>query len=272
MPFTGIRASQLIAAGKEFFENMRKHSEIKLEKRALLTSLRGKLQGDHTAHECTEPLEYNSHCKTSAVLIAVSEIDINGIKVTKLASKVLAKQAGLSLDALSHWALVIVDRGDGPCYLYDLMSDQLLPTTKVMKNYPRCFQVTEEMVASWTSCSYIGETTHTNDEIAGLASAFISQHPRYQLFSNNCQHLAEELVRQICNSKIISKQNLGVEVKMLSKKFSSTLLMKMSLDPDALRELKSNIKSAGDRLIVERGFKENPKGFLEAPSQDSIRC
>lgn len=72
------------------------------------------------------PLEYNTRCKTSAVLVATSEIDINGIQVTKLASKVLAKHGGLSLDSLSHWALVVVDRGDGVCYLYDLMSDRKL--------------------------------------------------------------------------------------------------------------------------------------------------
>ena len=45
------------------------------------------------------------------------------------------KSAGLSLDSLSHWALVTVDRGEGTCHLYDLMSDQMLPTTKIMKNY-----------------------------------------------------------------------------------------------------------------------------------------
>lgn len=80
----------------------RKRTEVKVEKQNLLRLLRGKLEGDHTASEVAEPLEYNKHCKTSAVLIATSEIDINGIKVTKLASKVLSKQAGLSLDALSH--------------------------------------------------------------------------------------------------------------------------------------------------------------------------
>lgn len=80
----------------------RKHSENKVEKKALLKLLRGKLEGNHTAGELEEPLEYNSHCKSSAVLVATSEIDINGVKVTKLASKLLAKQAGLSLDALSH--------------------------------------------------------------------------------------------------------------------------------------------------------------------------
>lgn len=52
--------------------------------------------------------------------------------------------------------------------------------------------------------------------------------------------------------------NLGVEAKLLSKRFSSTLLMKMSLDPDALRQLKSNIKTSGDRLIAERGSKVVP--------------
>lgn len=102
----------------------RKHSEVKVEKKALLKLLRAKLIGDHTEAELEEPLEYNPRCKTSAVLVATSAIDINGIQVTKLASKVLADKVGLSLDALSHWALVVVDRGEGVCYLYDLMSDR----------------------------------------------------------------------------------------------------------------------------------------------------
>lgn len=42
------------------------------------------------------------------MLVATSEIDINGVKVTKLASKILAKQAGLSLDALSHCTCPLV--------------------------------------------------------------------------------------------------------------------------------------------------------------------
>lgn len=99
------------------------------------------------------------------MLVVTSAIDINGIQVTRLASKLLMKSAGLSLDSLSHWALVAVDRGEGTCYLYDLMSDQLLPTTKLMKNYPRCFPVTEEMVQTWTGASYIGETTRKHEEI-----------------------------------------------------------------------------------------------------------
>ncbi|KAF3767557.1 hypothetical protein M406DRAFT_41078, partial [Cryphonectria parasitica EP155] len=190
-----------------------------------------------------------------AVLVATSLIDINGIQVTKLASKILARHAGLSLEALSHWALVVVDRGEGVCYLYDLMSDR---ERLVMKNYPRCFPVTEQMVESWTGCSYIGETTRTHDQILELAARFISEHPRYNLFSNNCQHLAEQLVRELCNGKVISQANLGVEAKMLSTKLSSALLMKAHLNSDALRELKSNIKSSGDRLIAERGSKVVP--------------
>lgn len=90
----------------------RKHSEVKVEKKALLKLLRGKLDGNHTAGEVEEPLEYNSHCKSSAVLVATSEIDINGVKVTKLASKVLAKQAGLSLDALSHCMFFLLSQVD----------------------------------------------------------------------------------------------------------------------------------------------------------------
>lgn len=50
----------------------------------------------------------------------------------------------------------------------NVKNTEMLPTTKIMKNYPRCFPVTEEMVESWTSCSYIGETTRTHDEILEL--------------------------------------------------------------------------------------------------------
>lgn len=41
----------------------------------------------------------------------------------------------------------------------------MLPTTKIMRNYPRCFPVTEEMIRSWSTVSYIGETTRSHDEI-----------------------------------------------------------------------------------------------------------
>ncbi|KAK7712951.1 hypothetical protein SLS64_001441 [Diaporthe eres] len=222
MPIHGISATQLIAAGREYYEKLKKHGEVKDDKKVLLKLIRSKLNGNHTASELDEPLEYSSRCKTSAVLVVTSAIDINGIKVTKLASKLLMKSAGLSLDSLSHWALVAVDRGEGTCYLYDLMSDQMLPTTKIMKNYP---------------------------------SRYISEHPRYNLFEANCQNLAEALVMELCNGKVISQSNLGEEVKMLSTRMSSTLLMKMSLDRNALRELKSDIKTAGDRLIAAKGSK-----------------
>lgn len=46
--------------------------------------------------------------------------------------------------------------------------EEMLPTTKIMKNYPRCFPVTEEMTQTWTGCSYIGETTRTHDQILEL--------------------------------------------------------------------------------------------------------
>lgn len=102
------------------------------------------------------------------------------------------------------------------------------------------------------------DTIYSHEYPLKTAANFISDHPRYNLFNNNCQHLAETLVRELCNGKVISQQNLGVETKMLSTKLSSTLLMKMHLDADALRELKSEIKSAGDRLITEKGSKVVP--------------
>lgn len=258
----------------------RKKQDARDDKKALLKLLAAQLDGDETAAELTEPLEYNPRSHSQAVLVVTSNIDINGIKVTKVASKILSKHAGLSLDSLSHWALVVVDRGDKTCYLYDLMSDQMLPTVKIMKNYPRCFPVTEEMVRTWTGCSYIGETTKEHNDILELgkpdpsaltyhmrrndqsnrlaASKFISANPKYNLFSNNCQHLTEELVKDLCNGKVISQANLGKEVKGISTKLSSVLLMKIHLNDKSLRELRSDIKTAGDKIISERGSKVIP--------------
>lgn len=54
----------------------------------------------------------------------------------------------------------------------DIDNTEMLPTTKIMKNYPRCFPVTEEMVESWTSCSYIGETTRNHDEILNIGKCY----------------------------------------------------------------------------------------------------
>lgn len=53
----------------------------------------------------------------------------------------------------------------------DIRFSEMLPTVKIMKNYPRCFPVTEAMVQSWRSCSYIGETTRTHDEILELCES-----------------------------------------------------------------------------------------------------
>lgn len=122
-PLLGKGKQQQIADWRAL-PQCRQRSETKVEKKALLKLLRDKLEGDFTASEVDEPLEYSHRCRTSAVLVATSPIDINGIKVTKLASKLLMKHTGLSLDSLSHWALVVVDRGDAVSYLYDLMSDR----------------------------------------------------------------------------------------------------------------------------------------------------
>lgn len=77
----------------------------------------------------------------------------------------------MSLNSISHWAVVVVDRGLGPTYAYDLMSDQL-KVQMLMNNYFRVYEVTEEFIASWSSCYYVGETTKRHEEIQVLGKPF----------------------------------------------------------------------------------------------------
>lgn len=73
----------------------------------------------------------------------------------------------MSMNSISHWAVVVVDRGLGPTYAYDLMSDQL-KVQMLMSNYFRVYEVTPDFIATWSSCYYVGETTKRHEEIQVL--------------------------------------------------------------------------------------------------------
>jgi hypothetical protein len=73
----------------------------------------------------------------------------------------------MSMNSVSHWAVVVVDRSLGPTYTYDLMSDQL-KVQMLMNNYFRVYEASEEFITSWSSCYYVGETLKSHEEIQYL--------------------------------------------------------------------------------------------------------
>lgn len=80
------------------------------------------------------------------------------------------------MNSVSHWAAVVVDRGLCPTYTYDLMSDQL-KVQMLMNNYLRVYEASEEFIATWTSCYYVGETTKSHEEIRYLGK---NKHARHK--------------------------------------------------------------------------------------------
>lgn len=146
----------------------------------------------------------------------------------------------MTMNSVSHWAVVVVDRSLGPTYTYDLMSDQL-KVQMLMSNYFRVYEATEEFIATWSSCYYVGETLKPHEEIQYLGKSvltpqvLISLHPlgegfiaankRYNLLSNNCQHLTENLIRELCNGKMINQAKLEEEIRLISPKIARDLMV-----------------------------------------------
>lgn len=54
---------------------------------------------------------------------------------------------------------------------------------------------------------------------------FIAANQRYKLTSNNCQHLAEAMVKDLCNGKMISQAKLDEELRLVSPKMARDLMV-----------------------------------------------
>lgn len=187
------------------------------------------------------PLICTPQARGRAVFLITTPIAFGRLELSRKTYDLLAKHVGMSMNSISHWAVVVVDRGLGPTYAYDLMSDQL-KVQMLMNNYFRVYEVTEEFISTWSSCYYVGETTKRHEEIQTLGKHsyivqttdaqaettgehFIAANKRYNLLSNNCQHLTENLVRELCNGKMISQAKLEEEIRLISPKIARDLAM-----------------------------------------------
>lgn len=90
----------------------------------------------------------------------------------------------------------------------------------------------------------------------------IGRNPRYSLLSNNCQHLVDSLVKELCNGKVISQAKLDEELSLASPKIARDLLVgrirsKMdgggeSEDSPSIKEHLEAIKSTwGERKLLK---------------------
>ncbi|KAI0409033.1 hypothetical protein F4802DRAFT_593883 [Xylaria palmicola] len=201
----------------------RRAEEIR-QRNAFLDLISAKLTGPSA--EVMPPLRYvaAADVRERAVILATVPIVYGPLDVSQRSYHLLAKHVGMSLSSVSHWAVCVVDRGFGPCWCYDLMSDQL-SLSMLGKSYMRVYEATAELVATWTSAYYVGETTKTHEEIQELGANHLTEHPRYNLLSSNCQHLVEILVGELCDGKTLSQAKLDEELRLASPRVARDLLV-----------------------------------------------
>ncbi|CAF3653325.1 unnamed protein product [Fusarium graminearum] len=240
-------------------EWLAKHAEEIRQRNEFLSLVSTKITGDSSLEMA--PLICNPYEMHRAVFLITTPISFGVLEVSQSSYKLLARHVGMSLNSVSHWAVCVIDRGLGECYCYDLMSDRL-ELTMLGKNYFRVAAITPEFVNTWSSCYYIGETTKTHDEIQEIGNRHIGRNPRYSLLSNNCQHLVDSLVKELCNGKVISQAKLDEELSLASPKIARDLLVgrirsKMdgggeSEDSPSIKEHLEAIKSTwGERKLLK---------------------
>ncbi|KAF4340759.1 hypothetical protein FBEOM_5320 [Fusarium beomiforme] len=236
----GLEAlSKLASAGEAVYQNLSKkwehkkrrqaeeawlakHAEEIRQRNEFLALIRSKITGDSSQEMA--PLQCDPRETQRAVFLVTTPIAFGVLEVSQSSYKLLARHVGMSLNSVSHWAVCVIDRGLGKCYCYDLMSDRL-ELTMLGKNYFRVAVITPEFVDTWSSCYYIGETTKTHEEIQAIGQHHIGLNPRYKLLSNNCQHLVDSLVKELCNGKVISQAKLDEELSLASPKIARDLII-----------------------------------------------
>ncbi|KLU85692.1 hypothetical protein MAPG_04713 [Magnaporthiopsis poae ATCC 64411] len=175
--------------------------------------------------EMEQPLVYTRGTAQRAVLLVTTPIEFGPVELTKQSYRLLARHVGMSLSSVCHWALCVIDRGTGKSYSYDLMSDRL-ELNMIGKNIFRVNEVTPEFVQTWSNAYYVGETTKSHEEIQVLGERHMTLNPKYSLRESNCQHLAETLVRELCNGgRLISQHKLDEELKLISPKMAMDVIM-----------------------------------------------
>lgn len=80
-------------------------------------------------------------------------------------------------------------------------------------------------------------------------------HPRYNLLTNNCQTLVENLVKLLCDGKVISQPMLNEELSLISPKIARDIMvakLRSKLDKSNEDEEREDVKEDVD--IIKAWF------------------
>ncbi|KAI1344473.1 hypothetical protein F5Y15DRAFT_112764 [Xylariaceae sp. FL0016] len=209
----------------------RQAHEAARQKNAFLALVSQKVAGTSAVE--MPPLTFHPDTSHRAVFLVTIPISFGPFELSKQSYKLLARHVGMTLNSVSHWALCVIDRGFDACWCYDLMSDQMA-LNMIGKNVFRVNEVTAEATETWSSCYYVGETSQSHEEIMALGNRHMAAHPRYNLLSSNCQDLVEDLVKELCNGKVITQAKLSEELHKASPRIARDLMV---------AKLKSNLES-----------------------------
>lgn len=77
-------------------------------------------------------------------------------------------------------------------------------------------------------------------------------HPRYNLLSSNCQDLVENLVKQVCNGRLISQAKLSEELSLASPKIALDLMVaRLRSKVETLDEHEDSDTVQGDMDVIK---------------------
>ncbi|KAI2472032.1 hypothetical protein F4781DRAFT_385040 [Annulohypoxylon bovei var. microspora] len=242
------RKSREILATKEDAARA-KEEKLRQEKNGFLYLVVAKITGESVVE--MPPLKCNPTTTHKAVFLVTIPIEFGTFELSKNSYNLLAKHVGMSLNSVSHWALCVIDRSFNPSYSYDLMSDQMA-LNAIGRNFFRVAEVAAEYIETWSSCYYVGETTKSHQEIQDLGLHHMALHPRYNLLTSNCQDLAESLVRQLCDGKVISQAKLKEELSLVSPKLALDLMVaRLRSKVETSEEHEENETVEEDMNIIE---------------------
>ena len=72
-------------------------------------------------------------------------------------------------------------------------------------------------------------------------------HPKYHLLDSNCQHLVEELVRQLCDGKALGQAKLSEELSVASPRIARDLVVeRLRTKLDALDKQEGSAEESAD--------------------------
>ena len=100
--------------------------------------------------------------RTRAVYVVAQPVRFAGIDLTQMVHDNITREIGMSIEAVSHWGVLIINDETGEAFQWDLMSDNLL---KPFKNVVYRTPITAKLADRWSHFIEIGHTTKTDAEI-----------------------------------------------------------------------------------------------------------